>query len=109
MRLSARAVSSTKVILTFAAPGSDGPNAPAALAYVVKQSSRPIVRERSFSRAHALCKGSCRFIATAVGTTINLTVTGLRRRSTYYYAITARDNVPGKLGPRSPTARIRTR
>jgi hypothetical protein len=74
-------------------------------------SSHPalILRERSFSRAHALCKGSCRFTATAVGTTINLTVTGLRRRSTYYYAITARDNVSGKLGPRFPTARIRTR
>ncbi len=106
-RLSARAISGSRIVLTFAAPGSDGSHAPAARAYLVKQSRRPI--RRSLRRAQTLCKGSCRFAATTVGAKIDLTVTGLRPHSTYYYRIAARDNVSNKLGPRSPTVKIRTR
>ena len=108
-RVRARARSRTKVELTFNAVGSDGRRPPAAHTYLIRQSLRPIRSARSFSRAPALCRGSCRFDVSRVGTKITLTVTGLRPRTTYYYAIAARDNVSGRLGPRSATARIRTR
>jgi len=36
-------------------------------------------------------------------------VTDLRRRTTYYYAVAARDNVTGKLGRRSRPAKVKTR
>jgi hypothetical protein len=108
-RLSARAVSRTRVVLTFAAPGSDGQHAPAARAYLVRQSLRPIRGPRAFARAHALCAGSCRFSVTVVGTKLTLTVKDLRPRTTYYYAVAARDNVSNRLGQRSPASRTRTR
>jgi len=57
-----------------------------------------------------LCKGRCRFAeVTEVGARITLTVTDLRRRATYYYAVAARDNVTGKLGRRSRPAKATTR
>ncbi len=108
-RVRARAVSPTAVVLSFTAPGSDGPTSPPARAYLIKQSSRPIRGSRAFRRAETLCKGSCRFKVASVGTRVILTITHLRPHSTYYYAIVARDNVSGRLGPRSPTAAIRTR
>jgi len=108
-RLHARALSGTNVLLTFAAPGTDGASAPAARAYLVKQSRQPFHGARDFRTAQSLCHGSCRFKVTAVGTRIKLTIFHLRPRSTYYYAIPGRDNVSGTLGPRSPTVLVRTR
>jgi len=108
-RLSVSNVSRTRLVLTFAAPGSDGSDPPAAHTYLIKQSRRPMRNGRAFRRAKALCKGSCRFKATRVGTKIKLTVTNLRRRSTFYYAVAARDNVSRRLGRRSPTLKIRTK
>ncbi|MBA3746961.1 MAG: hypothetical protein H0W96_05640, partial [Solirubrobacterales bacterium] len=59
-------------------------------------------------RANALCDGNCRFSVTAVGAKINLTITQLRRHTTYYYVVVARDNVTARLGPRSRSIRART-
>jgi hypothetical protein len=39
---------------------------------------------------------------------LTLTVTDLRPDTTYYYAITARNN-SGQQGPRSQTARVKTK
>jgi len=107
--LQARAVSGTEIELSFVAPGTDGSRPPAARAYLVKQALGPIRGARDFSRAQSLCRGSCRFSVTEVGTRITLRVTGLRPGSIYYYAISARDNVSGRLGPRSAPATARTR
>lgn len=107
--LTAHSISQTSVTLAIVAPGSDGSRAPAARAYVIKQSRRAIRSRREFQRAPALCDGSCRFDVTVVGTRIDLTITGLRPGSTYHYAVAARDNVSNKLGPRSRTIRVRTR
>jgi len=104
-----RSASATKVVLSFRAPGTDGRRGPAARGYVVKQSVRAIRGRRGFRRARSLCGGNCRFAVTRVGERITLTVTGLRPRTTYYYAIAARDNVSGRLGPRSRVVRARTR
>ncbi len=108
--LNARAVAKTKIALSFIAPGTDGSRPPAARAYLVKQSVRPIRNARGFTRAKSLCKGSCRFPAvTRVGGTITLTVEDLRPGTTYYYAVAARDNVSGRLGRRSSEVRVKTR
>jgi len=108
--LTARALAPTKILLSFRATGSDGSKAPAARAYLVKQSRRPIRTGRDFRRAAALCGGSCTFRrATEVGTRITLIVSDLRRHRRYFYAVAARDNVSKRLGRRSPTARVRTR
>ena len=107
--LTARALSATKIALTFNAPGTDGSHPPAARSYLVKQSRRgAIASARGFARAQSLCKGVCRFSVTQVGTKLTLTVGGLRPRSTHHYAIAARDNVSGRLGPRSATASAKT-
>ncbi|HEV2784976.1 MAG TPA: fibronectin type III domain-containing protein, partial [Solirubrobacteraceae bacterium] len=95
--------------LTFDAPGSDGRNAPAARAYLIRQSLRPMRSARQFARAPSLCAGSCRFAQPDVGGRMTLTITGLRPRTTYYYAVAARDNVSNVPGPRSATVRVRTR
>jgi hypothetical protein len=89
-------------MLGFFAPGTDGNRPPAARSYVVKQSRRPIRGRRGFRRAQTLCHGRCRFAVTRVGS-------NLRPRTTYYYAIAARDNVSGRLGRRSRAVRVRTR
>jgi hypothetical protein len=96
-------------VLSFKAAGSDGDRPPAARSYVVKQSLGPIRSRRGFSRAQTLCKGRCRFPAITIGAELTLTVKDLDRRATYYYAVAARDNVSGRLGPRSRTVRVRTR
>jgi len=102
--------SRTKVDLSFIAPGSDGGSPPPARIYLVKQSLRPIRGARGFRRAQTLCKGRCHILGiTEVGGTVALKVTELRRRTTYYYAVAARDNVSGRLGPRSSPAKARTR
>ena len=106
--LSARRLSSSKIALTFNAPGTDGSRPPAARSYLVKQSSRAIRGARGFARAQTLCKGSCRFSVTRVGERITLTITGLRLRSSYFYALSARDNESGRLGPRSQTVTAKT-
>ncbi len=106
-RLKARALR-TKIVLSFNAPGSDGARPPAARTYLVKQSRTPIRGARDFARGRALCRGSCGFEVTLVGTRNKLSVTGLRPHTRYYYAIAARDNVTGRTGPRS-TVRSKTR
>jgi hypothetical protein len=107
--LTARAPASGRVVLTFRASGSSGMALPAARHYVVKQSRRPIRTTRDFRRAATLCRGRCRFDVTQPGSTLSLTVTNLRRRATYFYAVAALDNVSGRRGPRSRTVRVRTR
>ncbi len=102
-------VSATKIVLRFLAPGSDGTRGPAARGYVVKQSLRPVRDARDFERAHSLCGGTCRFAGMLLGQRVTLRVTGLRRHTRYYYAIRARDNVSGRLGPRSHTVKVKTR
>ena len=108
-RLLARGQRGGKIRLTFRVVGTDGRNAPAARSYVIKQSRRPIRTRRDFVRAHSLCKGTCSFDVTAVGTTATLTVTDLSRHRLYYYAIAARDNVSGRTGPRSRAVIARAR
>ncbi len=107
--LHAHALSSTTIVLTFAAPGSDGQNPPAARTYLIKQSQRPIRGARDFLAAPTLCNGYCQFKVSAVGTKIKLTITHLPPHSTDYYAVKARDNVSNRLGPRSPAVEVRTR
>ncbi len=107
--LTARARSRTKVVLSFLAPGSDRRRLPAARSYLVKQSTKPIRGRSGFRRATSLCRGSCSFKVTRVGVRVNLTVADLRPRTTYYYAIAARDNVSRRLGPRSRVVSVRTR
>jgi len=96
-------------VLTFKATGSDGSRPPAARTYLIKQSRRPIRTARGFARASSLCKGRCSFTVTKVGATVSLTVTNLRRRARYYFAIAARDNVSKRTGPRSRTVKTRVR
>ena len=107
--LAARAGSSGRIVLTFRAPGSAGSSAPAARAYLIKQSLRPIRTTREFRRAPALCNGACAFSVTELGAAITLQVTRLRRNTTYYYSVAARDNVSRRTGPRSRTVTARTR
>ena len=107
--LRARASGRTAIVLSFNAVGSDGTRPPAARRYLVKQSRQPIGSPRQFARAQALCDGGCRFAVDEVGAEITLTVTDLRPRATYYYAVAARDNVSSRPGPRSRTVAARTR
>jgi len=104
----ARAVSHTQIELDFTAPGTDASQPPAAHSYLIKQSSRPIRSPRDFARAKALCRGRCHFAIRRVGGRVSLTVTNLRPHTTYYYAISARDNVSGRPGPRSHTVKQTT-
>lgn len=108
-RLSARAISATAVKLSFLAAGSDASRAPAARSYVVKQSLTPIRGAQGFKRAQALCAGVCRFAPGRVGERLELTITDLRPRTTYYYAIAARDERTRRLGPLSHAIRVKTR
>jgi alpha-tubulin suppressor-like RCC1 family protein len=94
--------------LDFSAPGTDGEHPPPARSYLVKQSLHPIRTERDFVGAGTLCAGACRFAVTQVGGRIALTVTHLQANRTYYYAVAARDNVSGRLGPRSRTVEAKT-
>jgi alpha-tubulin suppressor-like RCC1 family protein len=107
--LAAKAGNKGKIILTFRAPGSDGSSLPPARNYVIKQSFRPIRSRRQFRRALALCKGECSFPVTKRNASITLNVTGLHRRTRYYYSVAARDNVSKRLGARSKTAGAKTR
>jgi len=107
--LRADATGSRQIKLRFLAPSSDGSNPPAARKYQIKQAFRPIRSARDFRRARPLCKGSCRFDVTDLRAKLTLTITDLRRRRTYFYAIVARDNVSGRPGRRSKTIRVRTR
>ena len=106
--IAARRSSRTAVVLSFAAAGTEGSKLPAARAYVVKQSLRPIRTARQFDRATSLCGGTCRFDVLRPGDDITVNVNRLRRRTTYYYAVAAKDNVSARRGPRSKTVSIRT-
>ena len=99
----------TKIELDFIAPGTNANNPPAATTYLIKQSTHPIRDQHDFTAAQALCEGACRFSVTSTATKIKLTITALRPRTTYYYAVAARDNVTGQPGPRSQTAKGTTR
>lgn len=99
----------TKIELDFTAPGTDGNNPPAATSYLIKQSSHAIRNQHNFIASQALCKGACHFTVTKVGTEIRLTVTALRPRTIYHYAVAARDNVTGQPGPLSQAVTGRTR
>ena len=107
-RLHVRVLSSTKIVLTFAAPGTDEGHPPPAQTYVIKQSLRPLRGARDFALAQPLCKGRCRFPVIRVGQKISLTVSDLRPHTRYHYAAAARDNVSGKLGLRSQMVSTRT-
>jgi hypothetical protein len=107
--LRAAPVSATRVRLTFIAAGTDASRPPAAQGYVVKQSRRPIRSARAFRRAQTLCDGTCRFPSVMrVGAKLELAITDLRPRTSYYYAVAARDNVSRRLGRRSRTVTVRT-
>jgi hypothetical protein len=95
-------------VLTFSATGTHGTQPPAALRYLVKQSRRPIRTARAFRRAQTLCDGSCNFPKVRVGATLSVLIGDLHPRTTYYYAVAARDNVSCRLGPRSRTVSART-
>ena len=99
---------SGKLELQFIAPGTDAGNPPPARSYLIKQSTRAIRDRRAFIRAPALCGGACRFRVSRIGTRITLTINGLRRHTSYYYAVAARDDVTGRPGPRSGAVRART-
>jgi len=107
--LSSRTTSRTVVVVGFKAPGTDGSKMPAARGYLVKQSLRPIRTSADFDRAPALCKGTCAVDVTRPGADISIRITDLRRRTTYYYAVAARDNVTAQRGPRSKTVQAKTR
>jgi hypothetical protein len=109
--LVARARGRTTVILRFRAAGTDGARPPAAMRYAVAQ-SRTSSRRRSgrkLTSTGLLCGGACRFAVTQVGAQITLTVTDLRPRTTYRYAVTALDNVSGRHGRHPARATVRTR
>ena len=108
LKLRARARSRTAIVLTFSAPGTDGRRGPAARRYLIKQSLRPLRSRRDIARAPALCRGSCRFSVTHIGTRISLNVTNLRPRTRYHYRVAAYDNVSGRPG-RSRGITVRTR
>ena len=95
--------------LRFRAGGTAGSRPPAATRYTVTQSSRSPGSPRGRARKRTLCGGTCRFAVTRVGTQIVLKVTDLLPGTTYIYAVTARDNVSGRRGPRPALARVRTR
>ena len=103
-RLAARASGRGRIQLSFRAPGTDGAKPPAARSYIIKQSLRPIRTARDFDRAPALCRGRCSFDITAVGATVRLTVTHLRPRRRFHFAVVARDNVSGRTGRRAIVA-----
>lgn len=107
--LHARALGRTHIELRFNAPGTDANRPPPARSYLIKQSLRPLRTVRDFNRAQTLCKGSCRFTPSRVGGRVVLTVTDLHPRTTYYYALAARDNVSAHRGARSRGVKIKTR
>ncbi|MDQ3632444.1 MAG: fibronectin type III domain-containing protein [Actinomycetota bacterium] len=106
--LRARTIARTRIELDFKTPGTDGTQPPPVRRYLVKQSLRPIRDSRDFARAQTLCQGSCRFAVSEVGDRVSLKVRDLRPRTTYYYAVSARDNVSGRPGPRSRGVTART-
>jgi hypothetical protein len=98
-----------RIELSFRVAGTDGSRPPAAQRYVVKQSARPIRSSRAFERAPALCGGRCRFTVTSLGVSVTLTITDLRSKRRYHYAVAALDNVSGRRGPRSASVSARAR
>ena len=99
----AKGAAGGKIKLSFRVAGTDGSKPPAARRYLVKQSERPIRTGDDFRRAPALCRGSCSFDVTRLDATLELTIINLRRGRRYYYAVSARDNVSWRAGPRSKT------
>lgn len=85
--LGARAISPSKIELTFSAPGINDGGAPAVGDYVVKQARRRIGNLSDFERARSLCGGVCAFSPERVGDRITLTVSGLDPETKHFYAI----------------------
>ena len=106
--LTARVLSSTRIILSFTAPGTDGHRPPAASSYLIAQTTTPIHTPRAFLAAPMLCSSRCRFAITTVGTVLTLTITHLSPGTIYYYTVAARDNVTGSPGPRTAATRVLT-
>ena len=104
----ARAISASKIVLSFLAPGTVAGAGPPARRYVIKQSERPITSERAFRRAQTLCRKTCAFAPQKRGERLSLTITQLRSKRMYYYAIKAVGVAP-RTGSRSKTVRVRTR
>lgn len=108
-RLRAVARSGTEIELSFRAPAGAGRIGPPARRYLIAQSTRRIGGRRGLRGARRLCKGACRVQVAEAGDPVRLRITDLRPRTTYYYVVAARDNVSGRLGPRSRAVRARTR
>ena len=107
--LTARAGGRGAVKLSFRSAGSDGSRLPPARGYLVKRAAQPIRSARDFARARAVCGGKCTFDVTRVGATLTLTITRLRPGSIVYLSVAARDDVSGRIGPRSSSIRVRVR
>lgn len=106
--LRARVMSRTKIRLLFSAVGSDRAGPPPVTKYVIKQARKPIRTGKRFRRARSLCSRKCRFAPEQVGDRLVLTVTDLRPRRTYYYAVQAVD-ASGNRSRRSRAVRAVTR
>lgn len=106
--LSALPLTGRKIRLSFGAVGSDGNDGPPARKYVIRQTKKgPIDSARAFEEARPLCGGVCRFGPDEIGDKLRLVVTDLRPRTTYYYALRAKDDA-GNLGLLSNDASAKT-
>ena len=104
--LAARAISSRRIELTFAAPAvASGSQAPATR-YLVKQSRLPLTAA-TFASAQTLCGGTCSFSVSRRGDTVRLTVEDLVPNRLYSYALRPLDSA-GRQGPLSNIASART-
>ncbi|HUP70744.1 MAG TPA: kelch repeat-containing protein [Acidimicrobiales bacterium] len=104
--LVAKTESETGVQLSFTAPGGDGPFAPAARRYRIKQSLSPLVDSAAFAAAPTLCE--CEIDPPPeIGDSISLSVGDLVPGTTYHYAVQAL-NEAGQGGPISNSASATT-
>lgn len=100
--LRARALSATRIRLSFKATG-----APPARRYLIKQSRVAITSTRRFRLGRSLCRGTCHFTPREEDDRIRLLVTGLRPSTRYCYA--ARARVGRRVARRSKGACARTK
>ncbi|HUP70499.1 MAG TPA: IPT/TIG domain-containing protein, partial [Acidimicrobiales bacterium] len=105
--LVARAESETVIALSFTAPGGDGPFAPAARRYRIKQSRTSSIPDAAaFAAAPLLCE--CEIDPPpGMGDAISLSVGDLVAGTTYHYAVQAL-NEAGQAGPISNSASATT-
>ncbi|MFN2606564.1 MAG: kelch repeat-containing protein [Acidimicrobiales bacterium] len=105
--LAARLTAPSSVVLSFSAPPADGPFGPPADAFVVMQSTTPILDERSFAAATSLCQPACALSPGDVGQPLTLTVDDLAPGQTLHWALEA-ENADGQRGPLSNEASVTT-